>query len=81
MIQEFRDCNEVFRSVEVWTLREPDRRHAGVQRELQFLFYRPSFGGPRKLWYPAIPERELLAPVLVSRQRPAGLPPGGRAPA
>ncbi len=61
-IQEFRDCNEVFRSVEVWTF--PNQTGGtGLQSELQFLFYRPSFGGPRKLWYPAIPDRELLAPA------------------
>jgi Ca-activated chloride channel family protein len=60
-IQEFRDCNEVFRSVEVWTYGN-QRGGTGVQKELQFLFYRPSFGGPRKLWYPAIPERELFSP-------------------
>jgi len=60
IIQEFRDCNEVFRSVETWTYPNQSGASAvqGVQRELRFLFYRPSFGGPRKLWYPAIPERE-----------------------
>ena len=78
IIQEFRDCNEVFRSVEVWTY--PNQTGGtGVQKELQFLFYRPTFGGIRKLWYPAIPERELLAPssCLGSAQqacRPAGVP-------
>lgn len=60
-IQEFRDCNEVFRSVEVWTYAN-QTGGSGLQKELQFLFYRPSFGGPRRLWYPAIPERELMAP-------------------
>src|SRR5262245_44528956 len=61
VIQEFRDCNEVFRSVEVWTY---PNQHCGVgtNSELQFVFLCPSFGGPRKLWYPAIPDRELLAP-------------------
>ena len=29
LIQEFRDCNEVFRSVEVWTYLNQVRRHAG----------------------------------------------------
>ena len=62
VIQEFRDCNEVFRSVEVWTY--PNQvRGMGTDKELQFLFYRPSFGGPRKLWYPAIPDQEILAPA------------------
>ncbi len=61
VIQEFRDCNEVFRSVEVWTY--PHQiGGSGMSKDLQFLFYRPSFGSPRKLWYPAIPEREILAP-------------------
>ncbi len=80
VVQEFRDCNEVFRSVEVWTY--PNQSGGtGVQRELQYLFYRPSFGGPRKLWYPAIPEQELLSPsaCLYSATqacRPAGAPSG-----
>jgi Ca-activated chloride channel homolog len=60
MIQEFRDCNEVFRSVEIWTYPN-QHRGTGTFSELQFLFYRPSFGGPRKLWYPAIPDSEILA--------------------
>ena len=60
-IQEFRDCNEVFRSVELWTYGN-QTGGSGLQKELQFLFDRPSFGGPRRLWYPAIPDRELLAP-------------------
>jgi Ca-activated chloride channel family protein len=81
VIQEFRDCNEVFRSVEVWTY--PNQiAGTGTNKELQFLFYRPSFGGPRKLWYPAIPDREILAPssCLASAAqacRPAGVPGGG----
>ncbi|MFY9549753.1 MAG: VWA domain-containing protein [Thermoanaerobaculia bacterium] len=59
-IQEFKDCNEVFREIEVWTY----GRASGnvLQGALQLVFYRPSFGGLRKLWYPAIPDREILAP-------------------
>ncbi len=93
MIQEFRDCNEVFRSVEVWTYPNQSRG-AGTNKELQFLFYRPSFGAPRKLWYPAIPDRETPRPVLLPGSatqacrpagaqggRPAGLLPEKRRPA
>jgi Ca-activated chloride channel family protein len=41
------DCSEVFRQAEVWTYR------AGQGgRQVRHLFYRPSFGGPRKLWLP-----------------------------
>jgi len=81
MIQEFRDCNEVFRSVEVWTYQNQSVG-SGPQRELQFLFYRPSFGAPRKLWYPAIPDREILSPSSCLANatlacRPAGAPGGG----
>ncbi len=43
LIQEFRDCNDVFRSVEVWTYLNQSGG-SGPQKELQFLFYRPSFG-------------------------------------
>jgi Ca-activated chloride channel homolog len=80
-IQEFRDCSEVFRSVEVWTYFN-QTGGTGNRKELQFLFYRPSFGGPRKLWYPAIPDRELLAPSsclanATQACRPAGTRGGG----
>ena len=89
IIQEFRDCSEVFRQVEVWTYPN-QHRGTGTDSELQFLFYRPSFGAPRKLWYPAIPDRELLAPSsclgnAMQACRPAGVPgapgavPGGMA--
>jgi Ca-activated chloride channel family protein len=78
IIQEFRDCSEVFREVEVWTYPN-QHRGTGTNSELQFLFYRPSFGAPRKLWYPAIPDRELLAPSsclsnAMQACRPAGAP-------
>ncbi len=57
-VQEFKDCTGIFRQIEVWTY---FRAPAGVARtELQFLFYRPTFGGPRKLWYPGVPESDLL---------------------
>ncbi len=80
-IQEFSDCNEVFRSVEVWTYFN-QTGGTGNRKELQFLFYRPSFGGPRKLWYPAIPDRELLATSsclssATQACRPAGTRGGG----
>jgi GWxTD domain-containing protein len=60
-IQEFRDCNEVFRSVEVWTYSRASSA-SPLQGDIQFLFYRPSFGAPLKLWYPAIPDREIRSP-------------------
>jgi len=47
-IQEFKDCSEVFRQAEVWTYRP----NGSTGKELQFLFYRSSFGAPRKLWFP-----------------------------
>src|SRR5262245_58690559 len=46
IIQEYRDCSEVFRQVEVWTYPN-QHRGTGTNSELQFLFYRPSFGAPR----------------------------------
>lgn len=47
-MQEFKDCSEVFKQAEVWTY--PPETPAG--RDLHFLFYRSSFGAPRRLWLP-----------------------------
>src|SRR5262245_46558383 len=59
-VEEFQSCNEVFRNVEVWTF---GRSRGNVaQQSLQLVFYRPTMGAPRKLWYPALPDREILAP-------------------
>jgi GWxTD domain-containing protein len=47
-IQELKECSEVFRQAEIWSY-PPD---GSTGRDLHFLFYRPSFGAPRKLWLP-----------------------------
>jgi Ca-activated chloride channel family protein len=77
-IREYPDCNEVFRQVEVWTYPKPVSGTA-ASGVVEFLFYRPSFGSPRKLWYPAIPDREVLGPSscltsLMQACQPAGVP-------
>jgi len=59
-IEEYRDCNEVFRNVEVWTYGRA--RGNATQSSMQLVFYRPTMGSPRKLWYPALPDQEILAP-------------------
>jgi len=60
-VREFRDCSNAFREVEVWTYTRAVGSSAARQ-QLEFIFYRPSLGAPRRLWYQGIPERELLAP-------------------
>src|SRR4029453_5510765 len=59
-IEEFQSCNEVFRNLEVWTYGRA--RGNTTQTSLQLVFYRPTMGAPRKLWYPALPDSEILAP-------------------
>src|SRR5262245_22084702 len=59
-VEEFSICNEVFRYIEVWTYGRA--RGNPTQTSLQLVFYRPTMGAPRKLWYPALPDREILAP-------------------
>ncbi len=58
-VRDFPDCNDVFRQVEIWTY-TTSRGGSAAQKETQFLFYRPSYGSPRKLWYAGIPDREVL---------------------
>jgi Ca-activated chloride channel family protein len=77
-IREYPDCNDVFRQVEVWTYPKPVSGTA-ASGEIEFLFYRPSFGSPRKLWYPAIPDKEVLGPSscltsFVQACQSAGIP-------
>src|SRR5262245_55238249 len=76
-IEEFKDCNEVFRDVEVWTYGRATG--SATQASLQLVFYRPTIGAPRKLWYPAIPDREILAPSsCLTRIADACRQPGSR---
>ena len=64
-VEEYRDCNDVFRNVEVWTYGRA--RGNTTQTSLQLVFYRPTMGAPRKLWYPALPDQEILAPSACLR--------------
>lgn len=47
-IQELLDCSEVYRQAEIWGYASP----AGSSGLVRHIFYRPNFGGPRKLWLP-----------------------------
>ena len=60
LVRQFQDCSEVFREITVWTYRKATS--GSLQGETAFLFYRPSLGAPLKLWYPSVPERELIVP-------------------
>ncbi len=77
-IHRFDDCGDVFRSLEVWTyLRERN----GVAVPSRSIFYRPSPGAPRKLWYPAIPEREVFVASACLRSFADACRPAGAGPA
>ena len=77
-IQEFSDCNNVFRDIAVWTYAVAST--SGFHRDLQYLFYRPSTSsGPWKLWLPMFPDKELLLPssclnTIAEACRQAGTP-------
>ena len=78
-VEEFAQCNDVFRDLAVWSYRSA-AGGGSLQKETQFLFYRSSPGAPWRLWYPAIPDRELLAPgsclsSVPQACRPIGSPP------
>jgi len=76
LVQEFAQCNDVFRDIAVWTYSRPSAN--GFHKEARYLFYRmnPS-AGSWKLWLPMMPDQELLAPSsclpnIASACRPAG---------
>jgi Ca-activated chloride channel family protein len=77
-IQEFLDCNNVFRDLALWTY--PVSSGSGFHRDLQYLFYRPSSSsGPWKLWLPMLPDKEILLPTsclntIAEACRQAGTP-------
>ncbi|HEY2797129.1 MAG TPA: VWA domain-containing protein [Thermoanaerobaculia bacterium] len=56
-IQNYTDCNDLFKSVELWTY---TRAKGDVAQKTLYLFYRQAVGAPRKMWYPAVPQRELM---------------------
>ena len=55
-VQQFSECNDVLREVEIWSY--PAAR-AGSSNDLRLLFYRPTFGGPRRLWTPVSSTAEM----------------------
>ena len=92
-VQEFRDCTNVVRDIQVWTYRRSNP--SGLSSDILFLFYRSSPGaGGWHLWMPMMPESELLNPMACLRAisdacRPPGAPvppsqdsfcPGGARP-
>jgi len=75
-IQEYSQCNDVFRDIAVWTYRKTNASSVGG--ETQFLFYRQNpNAGSWKLWRPMMPDSEILAPssclrTIAEACRPAG---------
>jgi len=59
-VNEFPDCTNTFKELALWSYNRPAPGAQATRSVEEFLFYRPSFGGPWKLWYPGIPEQELL---------------------
>lgn len=48
-IEDLTACSEVYRQAEIWSY---PNGSGSVSREIRHLFYRPSFGAPRRLWMP-----------------------------
>ena len=77
-IQEFPNCNNVFRDIAIWSYRKPNPSFNAVRSEIQYLFYRTTWGsGFWQLWLPTMPENVLLGPASCVRTisetcRPAG---------
>ena len=78
-VREFANCDEVFRQITVWTYRTVSSS-GSMQGEVSFLFYRPSLGAPLRLWYPGVPESDLLLPAscatTVAERLRDGVEPG-----
>jgi len=53
------ECSEVFREAEIWTYRNAGTLNGPVRH----VFYRPSFGAPRKLLTPVTQASEILQPA------------------
>ena len=63
-IQEFGECTNVFRDMQLWTYRKANPGSSALHAEIQFLFYRTSPGvGNWRLWMPMTPDSELLVPA------------------
>lgn len=56
-------CSEVYRQAEIWSYPNPT---GGSSSETHHIFYRPVFGGPRKLWIPGDPGIFQTASCLTS---------------
>jgi Ca-activated chloride channel family protein len=67
-IQEFPNCNNVFRDIAIWTYRKPNPSGSALRSEIQYLFYRTTWGsGFWQLWLPTMPENILLGPAACVR--------------
>jgi Ca-activated chloride channel homolog len=77
-VQEFLECSNVVRDIQVWTYRRANT--PGLSSDMLFLFYRSSPGaGGWHLWLPMMPDSELLNPMACLRSiadacRPEGSP-------
>jgi len=67
-VNEYPQCTNTFREIAVWSY---GRAGAG-QPAKEFIFYRNGPENSWKLWYPGIPDREVLAPsACLASTRPA----------
>ena len=78
-IQEFLDCNNVFRDLAVWTYAQTGGV-SGFHRDLQYLFYRPSTSsGPLEALAADAARQGDPASDLLPQHDRRGLPAGGHA--
>src|SRR5215831_15705049 len=75
-VQELTECSEVYKQAEVWTYPSP----GGGSGVIRHLFYRPSFGGTRRLWRPGDSGIFQIASCLSSFEQACATTPGGAPP-
>jgi len=71
-IESLSDCSEVFRDAEIWDYPTPSGSGFSVH-----LFYRPSFGGPRRLWLPGDTGIFQTSSCIASFDQACGMAAGG----
>ena len=74
-VNEYPECSNVFREIAVWTY----GRAGPGKPTREYIFYRSGPETPWKLWYPGIPDRDVLAPssclkTVSTACRPVGSP-------
>ncbi len=71
-IETMSDCSEAFREAEIWDYPTPSGSGFTVH-----LFYRPSFGGPRRLWLPGDTGIFQTSSCLSTFEQACGMAAGG----